>query len=198
MIKKNLSGISKKSKVIAVTAFVLGLTVLGGGIASVSAAETTHARNPMGAFVSAIASKFNLNTADIQAVADEVMKTQRAEMKTQGGEMNAKKMKQGGFANPLAQAVANGKITQAQADLITTKSAELKASMEADRTANQTLTQEERKAKMEAKQTSLKEWATTNSIPEQYLRFVGGGGKGFGGPMMGHGGHGGPRLEKAR
>lgn len=185
MIKKSLSGISKKSKMIAATAFVLGLTVLGGGVASVSAAETTNARNPMSAFVSAIASKFNLNATDVQTVVDEVVKTQHAEMGVKF---------QTDFSSRLAQAVTNGKLTQAQADLITAKSAELKASMEADRTANQTLTQEERKAKMEAKQTSLKKWATANGIPEQYLRFVGGGGKGFGGPM----GHGGPRSMRAQ
>lgn len=182
---KNLSGISKKSKMIAATAFVLGLTVLGGGVASVSAAETTNAHNPMSAIVSAIASKFNLNSADVQTVVSEVMKTQHANMKAKSP---------AAFTSPLVKAVTDGKLTQAQADLITAKSAELKASMEADRTANQTLTQEERKAKMEAKQASLKEWAAANSIPEQYLRFVGGGGKGFGGP----GGHGGFRPEKAQ
>ena len=183
MIKKNLSGISKKSKMIAATAFVLGLTVLGGGIASVSAAETTNARNPMSALVSAVASKFNLNAADVQTVVDEVMKTQHADMKAKSPV---------DFASRLEQAVTDGKLTQAQSDLITAKSAELKASMEADRIASKILTQEELKTKMEAKQASLKEWATANGIPEQYLRFVGGGGKGFGGPM-GPGGQGGPR-----
>ncbi len=188
MIKKYLSGISRKSKMIAVTAFVLGLTVLGGGIASVSAAETTNAHNPMSAIVSAIASKFNLNAADVQTVVGEVMKTQHAEM---GAKMQA------GFASRLAKAVTDGKLTQIQADLITAKSAELKASMEADRTANQTLTQEERKAKMEAKQTSLKEWATANSIPEEYLKFIGGGGMGFGGHGF-PGGQDGHRPMKVR
>lgn len=171
MVKK-LSGISKKSKMIAATAFVLGLIALGGGVASVNAAETTNGHNPMSAIVSAVSSKFNLNATDVQAVVDEVMKTQRADMKAKS---------QVGVANRLAQAVTDGKLTQAQADLITAKSAELKASMEADRTANQTLTLEERKAKMAAKQASLKEWAAANGIPEEYLRFVGGGGKGFGG-----------------
>lgn len=180
MIKKNLSGISKKSKMIAATAFVLGLTVVGGGVAN--AAETTNTRKPMSAIVSAIASKFNLNATDVQAVADEVMKTQRAEM-------GAKK--QLNSASRLAQAVTDGKLTQAQADLITAKSAELKASMEADRVASQALTQEERKAKMEAKQASLKEWAAANNIPEEYLKFIGVGGKGLGG-------HGRPRPEKAQ
>ena len=183
MSKKTLSGISKKSKMIAATAFVLGLTALGGGIASVSAAATTNAHNPMSAIVSAIASKFNLNSADVQTVVGEVMKTQQAEMRTRS---------QADFASRIAQAVADGKLTQAQADLITAKSAELKASMETDRIDHQTLTQEERKAKMEAKQASLKEWAAANSIPEQYLRFAGAGGMGFGGS----GGRGGPRPEK--
>lgn len=183
MIKK-LSGISKKSKMIAATAFVLGLVALGG-VASVSAAETPKAHNPMSAVVSAIASKFNLNTADVQAVVDETMKTQRAEM---GAKM------QGNIESRLAQAVTDGKITQDQADLITAKAAELKESMKDGFEDSKDLTQEERKEKMEERMDSLKEWAEDNDIPEEYLRFIGGGGKGFGDP----GGHGGPRPAMTR
>ena len=157
---------------IAATAFVLGLAALGGS--AVSAAQNPRS-NSMNTFVSEVASKFNLNAAEVQTVVDEVMKSRQTEMGTR---------RQAGFASRLAQAVTDGKLTQTQADLITAKSAELKASTETDRTANQTLTQEERKAKMEAKQTSLKEWATAKDIPEEYLRLIGGGGKGF----DGHGG----------
>lgn len=183
MIKKNLSGISKKSKMIAATAFVLGLTAIGGGVVSAaSTKDATNAHNPMSALVSAVATKFNLNPADVQTVVDEVMKTQHAEM---GAKMQAD------FASRLAEAVTAGKLTQVQANLITAKVAELKSGMEADRASDQTLTQEQRKAKMEAKRASLKEWATANGLPEEYIKFIGGGGKGFGG-------HGGLRPAKTQ
>ncbi len=180
---KDLSHISKKSKMIAATAFVLGLTVVGGGAIAVSAAtdiSTTASAhdNPMQALVAAIASRFGLNTSDVQAVVDNVMTAKRAEMEAK---------QQQNVATRLSQAVTDGKITSAQAALITAKAAEVKATFEADRTTDQTLTEEQRMAKMKARMDSLKAWATTNNIPEQYLRFVGG----HGGPGMGGRGHGG-------
>ncbi len=153
----------------------IGLTVAGAGI--INAQTTSTNKNPMSALVTALATKFNLNTADVQSVVDETMKAQHATMEAH--------MEQS-FADRLTKAVTDGKLTQTQADLIKAKAAELKASMEANRTADQSLTQEQRKAKMEERQTALKAWATANNISLEYLHFLGGG-KGFGGygrPMM--------------
>lgn len=177
-MKNKLSNISKKSKMIAATAFVLGLAIMGG---TAFAANPTSTNNPMSSLVSAIATKFNLNTADVQTVVDSVMTAKKAEMKAKHSE-DAK--------TGLAQAVVNGKITQAQADLVSTKLAELKATMESDRTADQALTKEQRKAKMEASRTELTAWATANGIPNEYLRFIGS----KGGPG-GRGGHGGEKMN---
>jgi hypothetical protein len=56
--------------------------------------------------------------------------------------------------------------------------------MEANRTANQSLTLEQRRAKMNEQRTALEAWANANNIPSEYLHFLGGKG------MGGHGGMG--------
>ncbi|TSD06311.1 MAG: Uncharacterized protein Greene07147_170 [Parcubacteria group bacterium Greene0714_7] len=169
---------------IAATAFVLGLAVVGGNLAYADTLSASDKNNPMSSLVSAIATKFNLNSADVQAVVDEVMKTERA------GHMAEMQANQ---ATRLAKAVTDGKLTQAQANLITAKLAEMKASMEANRTANQNLTEAERKTKMQAEHESLKAWATANNIPMNFLAQFGGKGHGFDGGKGPHGNGGAPR-----
>jgi hypothetical protein len=86
----------------------------------------------------------------------------------------------------LAQLVSDGKLTQAQADKINAKRAEIQKAREALRDSDPTKTREEMKAEMDAKRTELETWAKDNGIDTEYLRYV-----------MGHGGrghgHGGPR-----
>lgn len=178
-MKNKLSHISKKSKMIAATAFVLGLVAVGGGVANADTAPNVK-NNPMSSVVNAIATKFNLNSTEVQAVVDDVMKTEHAKMEaTQKQERVTR----------LAAAVTAGTITQAQADLIVAKAAEIKAEREADRATNQTLTDTERQAKMQTERTELKDWATANKIPEQFLRAIGEGpGHGKPGSPEGRGG----------
>ncbi len=192
MISQNQMLKPKKSTVLAGAAIAVTLLTAGAGVINAQTADTSTASaqttstkpmwkmdqkgNMMASFVTAIAQKFNLNTADVQAVVDSTMQADHAAMEA--------KMQQASVAR-LAQAVTDGTLTQAQADLIEAKAAELKATMEASRTADQALTLAERKAKMDAQQTALKTWAATNNIPETYLHFVGGPG------FMGHGPRGG-------
>ena len=56
----------KSTKMMATSAFVLGLAVAGTGAAQ--AALATEKVNPMNNLVGAIALKFNLNSADVQRV----------------------------------------------------------------------------------------------------------------------------------
>ena len=80
----------------------------------------------------------------------------------------------------MATAVKDGKITQAQADLITAKQNELQAKHEAAHDALKDKTQAERKAAMEKEREETKQWLADNKIPEGYL---------MGGlRMRGHGG----------
>ena len=83
----------------------------------------------------------------------------------------------------VAQLVTDGKITQAQADKINAKRAELQKEREANK--DTTKTREEMKTEMDAKKTELEQWAKDNGINTDYLRYVMGGGHGHGGPGFG-------------
>jgi hypothetical protein len=78
----------------------------------------------------------------------------------------------------VAKLVTDGKLTQAQADKINAKRTELKAAMDADRTAMDSKTDAERKAAMDTKKTELDTWLKDNGIDTQYAYLLMGGGPG--------------------
>jgi hypothetical protein len=165
-----------KTKIVsmfAIAAVLVGASAIGAGVINAQVAGPTT--NPMSSLVTAIATKFNLNAADVQVVFNETMQAEHTERAAQMQQLQTTR---------LATAVREGKLTQAQADLITSKTAELRAQMEANRTANQSLTLEQRRAKMNEQRTALEAWANANNIPSEYLHFLGGKG------MGGHGGMG--------
>lgn len=143
---------------------VLGLAVLGAG--TTFAASNSKQEKPMEALVSALATKFNLNSTDVQTVVDQVMTERRATMEAEHTKA---------FTDRINKAVADKKLTQDQANKIIAKEKELKASM-ADLKGK---TETERQTAMKEQVASLKQWATDNNIPQGYLMF-GIGGKGFG------------------
>lgn len=155
MLKKSLLSIA------AVT--VLGAGALGSSIAY--AQTTTDTQNPMSSLVQKIATKFNLNQSDVQAVFD----ASRQERQTQ---MKAK------VESQLTQWVTEGKITEAQKQLILQKQQELQATRQSNRTNMQSLTPQERQTQKAAKRAELQAWAKDNGIDIQYLMPMGG--KGFG------------------
>lgn len=128
-----------------------------GSVLSASAAPTDASRpSPMAGFVTAIAQKFNLSATDVQKVIDDqhsVMRASHAQV----------------FADRLARAVSDGKLTQAQANLINAKKAEL----EAFRVSLMGKTQAEKQEAMKAHFDSLKKWATDNKIPSGFAFFGG-------------------------
>jgi hypothetical protein len=128
-------------------AFILGASVLTTGVAS---ADTGPRDNHMESFVNAIATKFNLKLADVQAVVDQTIATRKYQHE----------------ATRLAKAISDGKLTQAQADLIKAKYAEMKTFM--DSLKNKT--QAERKAAIKTQMDSLKQWAATNNIPLHFIK----------------------------
>lgn len=139
---------------------------LGLGAAGVTyAAANTDQTSSMANLVSAIATKFNLNSADVQKVFD-----------NQHAQMQAEKLQN--FKDRLATQVTNGKLTQDQANKLIAKMQELMAQHQANMVNMQNKTQAERKAIMEQEKQSLKQWATDNNIPTQYLKM--GMGKGYG------------------
>ena len=156
----------KKHLVAAGIATAIGITGLTG-VAVANAATDTNTSSPMSGLVDAIATKFNLNKADVQSVFDEQRTKMEAERETQ-------------VKDEVAQLVKDGKLTQDQADKINAKRAELKAAREAARTSDSTKTREQMKTEMDAKRTELETWAKDNGIDTAYLRYVFGGGPGHG------------------
>lgn len=161
-------------KQLAIAGLVAGIAtagVAGMGIAN-AATTTASSTNPMSSLVDAVASKFNLNKADVQAVFDEQKTKMEAERETEA-------------KADVAQLVTDGKITQAQADKINAKRAELQKEREANKDTASTKTRDEMKTEIEAKKTELEKWASDNGISTDYLRYVMGGGHRHGGPGFG-------------
>lgn len=150
-----------KKVIIASSIAALGVTGLAGG-AVFATANNTSGTDPMSGLVSAIATKFNLKKDDVQKVFDE----QRTQMETQR-EQEVK--------DQVAQLVKDGKLTQAQADKINAKRAELVKEREANRTSEQNLTDAQRKTKMEERKTMLDTWLKDNNIDSQYAYLLMGG-----------------------
>jgi len=132
--------------------------------------------NPMSNIVNIIATRFNLNPSDVQAVFDEQKVQMESQHREKIAEMEAQRQQE--FTGRILQAVKDGKLTQDQADKIFAKKTEI----EAQRSKNR----EEMKTQME----SLKQWAADNNIPREYLFFGG-----FG-PDRRHGGLGFPFHNK--
>ena len=147
---------------------VLAISVIGG----VALANTRSTKtNPMSNLVNAIAQKFNLNPADVQAVFDT---EHQREMTTRQAEMAQK------FSERINKAVSDGKLTQAQANLIITKHTEIENYMN----SLQGKTMDEMQLAKKTQMDSLRQWAKDNDIPIQYIQY---GGLGGFGPIKGRG-----------
>lgn len=141
---------------------VFALALLAGSVASASTTTTntnTARPNPFGKLAEAIATKFNLTTSSVQAVIDETMNKERP----------ADQNKEPKF-DMVKKAVADGKLTQAQADLIYAKRAEIKTAME----SYKSMTQTERETAVKTLMDSVKQWAKDNSIPVKHVMLPGG------------------------
>lgn len=160
-----------KKKSIMVGAAIAAVTLGGLGSAGVVSAATSSSSTGSTSIADKIATKFNLDKAEVKAVFDEERAAHHAERKADQ-------------AAKLATAVKDGKLTQAQADYITNAQAEIESLRGSATPDTETDTvREQIKVKMEA----LHDWAATNNIDEQYVHG------GQGGP----GGHGGPRGNRS-
>lgn len=131
------------------------------GAVSVSAQTS----NPTSDIVTKIAQKFGLKEGDVQTVFDEVRTQHFAQNQTR-------------FNEYLAQAVKDGKLTEAQKQVILDKHKDLFEKKPINREAFQSMTPEQRKAAKEKAHADLKAWADANGIDMQYL-FGGIGHHGF-------------------
>lgn len=156
----------KKALLVTGAASTIGLSsVIGMGVASAATTDSSSdSSGGMSGLIDKLATKFNLNKNDVQAVFDEDHAIHEAEMKKN-------------IQARLDQAVADGKITNAQKTLIVNKQKEMKTFMDSlkDKTSD------ERDAAMKQKMDEVKAWASDNNIPTQYLHPMGAG-RGPGGP----------------
>ena len=144
----------------------LVLTIVGAGILGTSRvyAQNTNG-GPMSALAQMIADKFNLNKNDVQTVFDQYRSDRQSQT-------------QANFEQKLSQAVTDGKITEAQKQLILSKHKELQDSRDTSRSDIQNMTPEERKTIKETQKQALEDWAKQNNIDLKYF---------FGGRMgLGH------------
>lgn len=123
------------------------------GLGVVSAAPDSS--GPQG-LVDKIATKFNLDKGEVRAVFDEDAATHRVEMEQK-------------FEGNLDRAVAEGKITEEQKAKIVAKRAEMRTQAEGDRGAFKNKTKEEMRTLLQERHDALKQWATDNGIPMEYL-----------------------------
>lgn len=146
------------------------LTLIGASAFGATAAFA-QGSDPSSGLTQRIAEKFGLKQSEVQSVVDQYRSEERAERQA---EMQAK------FQERLAQLVTDGKITEAQKQLILNKHAELQANRDQEFATFKNMTEDERKAAMEQKRSELESWAKANGIDAQYLMPFGKGGPGFG------------------
>lgn len=143
-----------KSKLILT---ILGLTVLGAAVfGTLGVHAQTSTNNPVTSLVEKLAQKFGLNQAEVQAVFNEHRSQIHAQMLVR-------------IEERLNQAVTDGKITEAQKQLILDKHKEFQEKHEAQKETLQNLTPDERRAEIEKNKTELETWAKENGIDLQYL-----------------------------
>lgn len=152
---KEIKHTSKKTKMIAATAFLLGVFALSGGALTYAETNAPFERDSKKTLVTAIAQKFNLTTSDVQAVVDQVMTEEHTQRQAEHQE---------NFLERIKKAVTDGVLTQAKADLIIAKEKEMRATREDFKDK----THAERQASRTAQQVILKQWAIDNAIPTEF------------------------------
>ena len=148
---------------------VLALAIIGTALASSSFVSAQDTNGP-DSLITAIAQKFNLNETDVKSVFEEQRSKHQAERKA-------------AVEQKLTQAVADGKITEAQKQAILAKVA-----ANQDNKPNfeefKNLTPEQRREKMEQKRTEMENWAKQNGLSLETLHELTGGPQGHGKGMM--------------
>jgi hypothetical protein len=148
---------------------VAAVTILSGSLLTSTQAFAQSPMNDqhrMSSLVQKIADKFGLKKEEVQAVFDQAKEEHRSQTEAH-------------FDTRLSQLVTEGKITEAQKQLIVAKRQELEANRQSQMDSIKTKTAAERKAAMDAERQKLEEWAKQNGIDLKYLLF-GGRGKGPG------------------
>lgn len=147
----------------------LVLAISGLAVFSTGKVMAESSKDNYPSIIRKLVQKFGLKESDVKAIFDEAKSERQTQMQTK-------------FEERLNQAVADGKLTEAQKQAILAKHKEL-AEKRGTKPENwQNMTPEQRRQYMETQKQELEAWAKQNNIDLQY--FFGGVGKGFG--RMGH------------
>lgn len=132
---------------------VIALGISSIGVNALHAATQTGTFHPMTNLVNAIAEKFSLNPSEVQAVFD-------------AEKIKAEAQRESTYESNISTAVAEGNLTQTQADLIIDKHKVIEAERQ-----NFENSDNDETSNMKNQIDSLRSWAQENNIPIQYLYF---------------------------
>ena len=117
----------------------------------------------MSSIIEKIATKFGLDTNDVQEVFEEERDERQKERQVQ-------------FESRLTQLVADGKINEAQKQLILAKHQEMAAKRQSENDSFKNMSQEERQKTMQERRTerenerkALEDWAKANGIDMEFV-----------------------------
>lgn len=139
-------------------------TVVGAYVVTTNGVMAQDSTSSHDTLIQKIATKFGLNADDVQEVFDEHRKDMQSQMIVKNEER-------------LTKLVSDGKITEAQKQIILKKQTELQSQRGSNKNSLKDKTPEERKTLMEQHKTEMNAWAKENGIDPQYL--FGGFGKGI-------------------
>lgn len=135
----------------------LVLVVAGAAVAGNNRVFAKNTENgPNSILVQILSDKFNLNKNDVQAVFDQYKTNRQQDMQNK-------------YDESLSQAVKDGKITEAQKQLILAKHQELQSQRKTDFESKKNMTPDERKNAMQVQKQALEDWAKQNNIDIKYL-----------------------------
>lgn len=134
-----------KSRIFA----LLGVILVSGGLFGASQAQ---ANNNHASFIEQLAQKLGIEQSKVQQAVDEIKQDNKSQMQTR-------------FNDTLDQAVKDGKITEAQKQLILQKRQELQ-NIKAN---SKDMTPQQRRQAMQNQKQKLDDWAKANGIDLKYL-----------------------------
>jgi len=129
---------------------VLGLAIVGG--TAIGSTQVLAQNGNYPSFVQQLAQKLGIDQSKVQQAVDEIKQEHKSELQNK-------------FNDVLDQAVKDGKITEAQKQLILQKRQELQNTKQNFKN----MTPEQRKEAMQKQRQDLENWAKQNNIDLKYL-----------------------------
>jgi hypothetical protein len=153
--------IMNKKFILPIMAIAFAAIPIWGATHAYAQSTSTDSTKPFSSIVQKLVSKFGLKEADVKAVFEEERTERQAQMEAK-------------FVANLDQAIKDGKLTDAQKQLILSKRQEMESAFKANEGKDpSTMTPTERQAQGKTQMQELKDWATKNGIDLKYL--MGGG-----------------------